>query len=418
MIHELKKTDYQKTQPLFNELQWNLITKAVIEGTSPGRIYTDNIEDPKTAFMCTVEGYYLAGNTNNDEFNRSLNKLIFQRLFTGDTVRKDETDIAIGFHPNTWKQKMPTIFKGRVPLTTARRHYTCTKLKEKHWKDHIPQGFQIQRIDKKLLETPHLQIPEHVTNWMKTNWGSISDFMKKGFGFCTIHGNRIVSWSIADCISGTACEIGIHTHENYRRQGLATLTAAAAVDYALSSGFTQVGWHCDEYNLGSIGVAEKVGFKLERKYIQYYACANEAHHLGETAQFHYRAKRYKEAIENYEKFLTTPQEKLPNWLREVLPQELGVHYFRVALAKAAIGENKDALEYLEKAVDKGWLHLDFLKTRKEFRSMHETPAWNNILKRIQRKLKRTKDEHFTKTLKAKKKTTLLTKNAKLRQSEQ
>jgi RimJ/RimL family protein N-acetyltransferase len=388
MIHELNKTDYPKVQTLFNELQWNLITKAVIDGNNPGRIYIDNVEKPKAAFMCTVEGYYLAGNTDNDAFNKSLNKLIFEKLFAGDTIRKDETDIAIGFHPDTWKNKMPTIFKGRTPLTTARRHYTCTELKEKQWENHIPQGFQTQRATEDLLQTPQLEIPEHVTDWMKTNWGTISNFMKNGFGFCTLHDKQVVSWSIADCKSGNACEIGIHTHEDYRRQGLATLTAAAAVDYALSNGFTQVGWHCDEYNQGSIGVAEKVGFKLERKYIQYYACANEAHHLAETAQFHFRAKRYKEAIRNYGKFLAIPQEKLPNWLREVLPQELGVHYFRVALSKAAIGENKGSLEYLEKAVDHGWLHLDFLKSRTEFQSMHKTPAWNKILQKIQKKLEK------------------------------
>lgn len=386
MIHELKKTDYQKAQPLFDKLQWNLITKAVIEGTSPGRIYADTVENPKSAFMYTVEGYYLAGNHNNNEFNRSLNKLIFERLFTGDTARKDETDIAIGFHPDAWKEKMPTIFKGRIPLTTARRHYICTELNDNLWKDHIPQGFQIQQIDQKLLQTPQLEIPEHLTEWMKTNWGSISDFMKEGFGFCTLRGKQIVSWSIADCISGNTCEIGIHTHEHYRRQGLATLTVTAAVDYALSNGFTQVGWHCDEYNVGSIGVAEKAGFKLERKYIQYYACANEVHHLEETAQFYFRAKRYREAIESYEKFFATPQEKLPEWFREVLPHELGVHYFRVALSKAAIGENRGSIEYLEKAVDNGWLYIDFLKSRKEFDSLHGTPAWNNILRKIQKKL--------------------------------
>jgi RimJ/RimL family protein N-acetyltransferase len=387
MIHELKKTDYPKVQPLFDKLRWNLITSAVTEGTSPGKIYVDSVENPKTAFMCTVEGYYLAGRTNNDAFSKSLNRFIFERLFTGDTVRKDETDVAIGFHPDTWKQKMPTIFKGRTPLTTARRHYICTKLNDTHWRDHIPKVFRITRINEKLLQTPQLKIPEHMTDWMKTNWGSTSDFMKKGFGFCTLHHKEIVSWSIADCKSGNACEIGIHTQEDHRRQGLATLTASAAVDYALPNGFTQVGWHCDEYNQESIGVAEKVGFKLERKYIQYFACSNEAHHLGETAAFHFRAKRYKEAIENYEKFLATPQEKLPNWLREILPQELGVHYFRVALSKAAIGDNKGALEYLDKAVDNGWLHIDFLQSRKEFQKMHGTPAWNNILTKIQNKLK-------------------------------
>jgi hypothetical protein len=60
----------------------------------------------------------------------------------------------------------------------------------------------------------------------------------------------------------------------------------------------------------------------------------------------------------------------------------------VALSKAAIGENKGALEYLDKAVDHGWLHIDFLQSRKEFEKMHGTPAWNNILQKIQKKLKK------------------------------
>jgi RimJ/RimL family protein N-acetyltransferase len=386
MIRELEKRDYQKVRHLFKELGWNLITTAVTEGSSPGRVYVDRVEDPRTAFMCTVEGYYLAGYENNDEFNTSLNKLIVERIFAGETVRKNETDVAIGFHPDSWKEKMPIIFQGRIPLTTARRHYVCTELKADRCIDHVPKGFQVQRLDEKLLRTPQLEIPEHVTSWMKTNWGSISDYIKNGFGFCTLHDKKIVSWSIADCVSGNACEIGIHTREDYRRRGLATLTAAAAVDYSLSSGFRQVGWHCEEYNLGSIGVAEKVGFKLERKYIQYYACANEAHHLGETAQSHFRAKRYKEAIESYEKFFATPPEELPKWFRQILPQELGTHYFRVAYAHAAIGEDEGALKYLEKAVDNGWLYMDFLMSCKEFERMHETAAWNSILEKIRKKL--------------------------------
>jgi RimJ/RimL family protein N-acetyltransferase len=385
-MHELKKRDYGKVLPLFEDLDWNLITRAVIEGTSPGRVYVDRAEKPRTAFMCTVEGYYLAGYDGNDEFNASLNKLILEKIFVGDTVREGETDVAIGFSPGSWADKMPTIFQGRIPLTTARRHYVCTELKVDRWRDNVPEGFKVQRIDEKLLQTPHLKIPEHVTGWMKTNWGSIADFMKKGFGFCTLHDTRIVSWSVADCVSGDACEIGIHTHEDYRRQGLATVTATAAVDYSLSSGLNQAGWHCDEYNLGSIGVAEKVGFKLERKYIQYYACSNEAHHLEETAQAHFRAKRYKDAIEYYEKFFATPPEKLPKWLREILPQELGTHYFRVALAKAAIGDKDNALKYLEKAVDNGWLYIDYLSSCREFESVHGTPAWNRILERIQKNL--------------------------------
>ena len=387
MINELQSRDYERVRPLFEELKWNLITSAVIEKTSPGRIYIDCVEDPRSSFMCTVEGYYLAGYDHNDAFNTSLNRLIFEKLFAGDTVRKDETDVAIGFHPDSWKDKMPIIFHGRFPLTTARRHYVCTELKVDRWKKQIPRGFQVQRIDEHLLQNPRLEIPEHLTDWMKTNWGSIDNFLHKGFAFCTLSEEQVVSWSVADCVSGDACEIGIHTHENSRRQGLATITAAATVDYALSNGFKYVGWHCDEYNLGSIGVAEKVRFKLERKYIQFYACSNEIHHLEETAQAQFRLGRYREAIENYERFFAIPQEQLPNWLRKVLPQELGVHYFRVASAKAFIGDNIGALEYLEKAIDNGWLYIDFLKGRKEFESVQSTPEWKRILEKMQESIK-------------------------------
>ena len=84
-----------------------------------------------------------------------------------------------------------------------------------------------------------------------------------------LHGNQAVSWSIADCVSGNRCEIGIQTKHEFRRQGLATLTAAATVDFCLQSGIQQVGWHTSEDNIGSIRVAEKVGFERVRNYTWY-----------------------------------------------------------------------------------------------------------------------------------------------------
>ena len=86
---------------------------------------------------------------------------------------------------------------------------------------------------------------------------------------------QIVSWSVADCRSGDACEIGLHTAESYRRRGLAANTAAANVEYALSHGFSLAGWQCSEDNLGSIGTAEKVGFELERNYAMTYVALRQ-----------------------------------------------------------------------------------------------------------------------------------------------
>ena len=86
---------------------------------------------------------------------------------------------------------------------------------------------------------------------------------------------QVVSWSLADCRSGDACEIGIHAVKEHRRRGLATITAAAAVEYALSNGYSMVGWQCSEDNLGSVGTAEKVGFERERDYTMWYAALKQ-----------------------------------------------------------------------------------------------------------------------------------------------
>lgn len=386
-MQKLKETEYEKVGPLFKGLEWSLYATAVIEGMSPGWIYVDNTDSPKSAFMSTLGGYYLAGCDNNSEFNASVNRLIFEKLFKGDALRKNETDVEVDFYPESWENKMPTIFKGRLPLEAVRRHYVCTELKDNAWRGRVPEKFRILQFDAKLLRRPHVKVPENAIESIEEHWGSQSAFLETGIGFCTLHNNKIVSWSMTDCIANNACEIGVQTDEEYRRRGLATLTVAAIVSFCLSSGFKYVGWHCDEYNLPSIKTAEKVGFKLERKYIQYYACPNKAHHLEETAQAHFRARRYKEAIECYEKFFATPPEKLPDWLREALPQEMGTHYFRVAYSKASTGENNDALRYLEKAVDNGWLYIDYLRNCKEFENMHGTAAWHRILQKIQKKAK-------------------------------
>jgi GNAT superfamily N-acetyltransferase len=273
MISELREEDYEMVRPLYRELEYNLTTMAVIDKTSPGRIFVDDPLDPRTAFMCTVEGYYLAGAEDNDDFNTSLNELIFSMFAAGDTVRKAETVIAVSFHPESWEAKMPVILHGRSPLIAARRHYVCTRLGVDDWESRIPDGFSIRHIDERLLSEP-VDVPDHLTGWMQANWGSVPCFLERGFGCCMLHGRQIISWSVADCIGGNACEIGIRTREDYRRRGLGTLTAAAAVELALSK-YGSVGWHCDEKNTPSIRVAEKVGFDLERRYIQYYACLSE-----------------------------------------------------------------------------------------------------------------------------------------------
>jgi hypothetical protein len=95
MIYKFKEQDYEKVRPLYQGLDYHLTIRAVIEGTSPGRIYVDDVRSPKTAFMCSVEGYYLAGDAENADFNKALGQLICNISETRDTVKEGDDAVNL-----------------------------------------------------------------------------------------------------------------------------------------------------------------------------------------------------------------------------------------------------------------------------------------------------------------------------------
>jgi RimJ/RimL family protein N-acetyltransferase len=121
------------------------------------------------------------------------------------------------------------------------------------------------RVDQAFLarqDLAHLDdVRERASPW--------TDFARDGFGFCLLHGATIVSHCLADCVSGSRCELGIFTNGGYRRRGLGALTLAATVEYCLEQRLPTIGWHCWANNWGSQALAEKVGFRLAGAYAHY-----------------------------------------------------------------------------------------------------------------------------------------------------
>jgi RimJ/RimL family protein N-acetyltransferase len=125
-------------------------------------------------------------------------------------------------------------------------------------------GYRVAAIDAALLERLH--VPAHMREWMDGDWGGADGFLTRGFGAVAVHGEDVVSWSLAECIVADRTEIGIHTAPEHRRRGLAAHVTAAAVTIALDRGLTEIGWHCNDDNPGSYRTAESVGFRLARRY--------------------------------------------------------------------------------------------------------------------------------------------------------
>jgi GNAT superfamily N-acetyltransferase len=203
-------------------------------------------------------------------------------------------------------------------------------------------------------------------------WQSLELFLKRGFGFCLVSEADIVSWSLVDYVRDDRCEIGIATDWDYRKRGFGTLTASANAMHASSNGFRTIGWHCWDNNVGSIGVAENVGFRQAASYdvfINHWAAEN----ISDMTQDEFRA-----FAEFYEQEL------------EVQPPASGFPHIVTAKAWGLSGNRAGVYRHLSKAVDMGWLrdveHLRSLWPELWFNpKLEELQEWQDLVLSFERR---------------------------------
>ena len=274
MIYELKANEFTRAQPLFAGLENRVAIQAIIEGNSPGRIFVDDATRPTAAFMWNEFRYsYLAGNPNNDAFTASLSRLLSGILFPEARDSHDPT-VVLYPHPETWREKVDALIGGETLINLARRTFSFNpaRFQYRGWRERVPSGFRVQRIDESLLEKGGQEIIADI----RTLWRSADDFLSAGAGFCLLSGNQVVSTCLSGFFGGGKYEIGVSTSSEHRRQGFATLTASAFIAHCLQQDLEPV-WECWADNSSSIGLAEKLGFEMRVDYPVYFVDLTKRH---------------------------------------------------------------------------------------------------------------------------------------------
>ena len=371
MIYELDPALVPHARPLFRSLEaFQPMCTAVLGGIHSGRVFVDDPSLPRTALLCTflpsggAAWCFLAGNADDDATNRALN----QAISAGEVAGQDVGMFLFTCDPEDWHGQLPVVFHPRPPVPMRRRHYLCHEMTYA-WRDRLPPGFRLQRMDPALLDDPDLQVPADVRETL-AQWQRVTDVRLQDFGFVAIHGQEIVAWATVDFVAGGTGDIGFFTLEPYRRRGLASAVAAAALEHGLSHGLSAVSWTCAEGNPASIRTAERLGLVHERDYTTYILSLDEAESLVREAYAHLQAGRYEEAIAAYERLFALV-DTLPDWA-----------YFEAAQASSALGDREKALAYLSTAVDLGWSSAAALEGCREFESLRGTPEWIALLGRI------------------------------------
>jgi RimJ/RimL family protein N-acetyltransferase len=372
MIHELNPVKFETVRPLFRPLAHQPFCTAVLAGLHPGRVFVDDPEQPQAAFVTREDPWcFLAGNPDNKAFNEALNLAIFRREIIGE----DLAALLFTCHPEGWHTELATVLHPRQPIPMQRRHYVGRELTY-DWRADLPAGFSIHPMDEALLERPGLAIPREVEETID-KWRSWAGAQLTDLGFVAIHADdaaqeaEVASWATVDAIVEGVGDAGLFTVAKHRRRGLATITAAAALEHSLSHGVSAVHWTCAESNIASIRTAEKLGFRRQPDYIMHYLVFEEAQHLGNLGYMLLQEQRYQESADLFVKVLALPGDP-PAWA-----------YHDVARAWAALGDRDKAFEYLGCAIDRGWSNVEETKECREFRELQDLPDWAAMIEKMQ-----------------------------------
>jgi RimJ/RimL family protein N-acetyltransferase len=364
IFEEMPQADYERTRSLFRGFDYQVVVRAVIENTSPGRIWVDNCAKPLSGFMATTEGWFLAGRSDNHGFNEGLRQLVHRMILRGDYYSPVNPEFLheLFFHIDSedWTSRFSHIFDIRHPLPTGRVHLICEDV-TLDWKQLMPEGYRLLEVDA-AFDTSSLVFPEDIRAWMEH---SLEEQKKRGFGMCLAFGTKVVVWVNADCASGDECEVGIITTQDYRMQGLGSLTAAAAVERCLSGGYSRVGWHCENHNYASLATARKVGFVKERDYVHYICMFDETVHMAESGMRHFYNGDYESAISDFEEAIR-------------LGEVEAFFHFLMARSYGALGDIDRFTACAVRAKRLGWGDWEAVLSDAELRSCFTHEQWHDL----------------------------------------
>jgi hypothetical protein len=123
----------------------------------------------------------------------------------------------------------------------------------------VPDGCEVRRMDVSLLKRSR-----NYEEMVKAH-GSIDAAAQKEVAFCLMRGETIVCEASAAPLSPRVMEVGMVTHEDYRRRGYATFLCAHLIAHLERRGFATY-WNCNAENVPSAIIARRLGYQREHEY--------------------------------------------------------------------------------------------------------------------------------------------------------
>ncbi|QOR35302.1 GNAT family N-acetyltransferase [Clostridium sp. 'deep sea'] len=267
MLQELSKSDYYKVAKMMTGAKVNLEPEAVIWGYNPGTIYVDDVLEPKSAVIWVegMKGFYFVGDANNDRFNKFIVDF-FDKVLIKKAKKINYKWIEFSGLNTDWEITLAKLFKHKEKYDESKqfvyKHKEIKNFNEPSYE--LKQDYTVKAIDLQLLNS-EISNYDFLESIIITWWGSIDNYLKHGVGYCVMHNNMVISSCVTSYKKPGFMESHIHTLEDYRKQGFATIAVSKFLNYCRDNYFEPY-WDCMQTNYGSQALAEKLGYEKQFEY--------------------------------------------------------------------------------------------------------------------------------------------------------
>ena len=236
-----------KIAALFDGWQETMIWSA-LQGVM-GKIAADDPVNPKSARILLGDFGFFAGEPNET----LVSTMLENRSFLLAVPQNED-----------WAACMEKIFPNarRIIRYAIKKEPDCfDRQKLRKFADHVPAGYTITPIDRELFS--RVQEEEWSRDFC-ANFQNWEQYARYGGGFAALYQGKIAAGASSYTAYREGMEIEVDTRTDHRRKGLALCCCANLILSCLEKG-KYPSW--DAANLGSVALAEKLGYHFDREYL-------------------------------------------------------------------------------------------------------------------------------------------------------
>ncbi|HSG43300.1 MAG TPA: GNAT family N-acetyltransferase [Anaerolineales bacterium] len=261
-MEEISKQQIDEYVKYFPGAQISMVLASVIEGNTEAQFWYAPQPDHNGVYLLWDKGnnvFYLSGQLASSETIKDLASLI-NGYVKEKAIKEGLSYFKLKTFSSSLENSITDIFKNIQLHKTSKVFYTFHAKRVKAYPIPGLEGIQYHLIDADFLEEDQFENNHHVKSEVEWMWPSLERFRAKGFGVVAVSGASILCWCTAEYVSENKCGIGIEVIEEFQNKGIATATVTHFLEHCLNQNVVPH-WECDKENVGSVRVAEKVGFE-------------------------------------------------------------------------------------------------------------------------------------------------------------